>query len=55
MVLFALFDMKMLFLGWKSQYNAFCETQEMLRDGLTTFYAQFCTTTLTQTSACSST
>jgi hypothetical protein len=55
LVLFVVFDMKMLFLVWRSSNLRNLEDPQLVRKKLTTFYIQFCTPTTTQTSASSST
>ena len=43
-MLFIIFDMKMLFLVWRSNNMRNMENPQLLRKRLTAFYIQFCTT-----------
>lgn len=42
-VLFVVFDMKLLFLVWRSHYMREIDNPQALRKKLTTFYIKFCT------------
>jgi len=45
-ILFVVFDMKMLFLVWRSHNSRNIENAQMMRKKLTAFYIQFCTSLL---------
>lgn len=46
-ILFIIFDMKMLFLVWRSNNMRNMENPQLLRKRLTAFYIQFCNPSLT--------
>ena len=55
LVLFIVFDMKMLFLVWRSNNLRNIDNPQLIRKKLTTFYIQFCTIACMQISASLST